>query len=206
MHQSHSRRVLSALPDAMRLPSGLNTTLYTLPWCPVSGGGPMCCADVGVPHPHGASQLPEMMRLPSGLNASAGHLVGVAGHGTRIGWPVAASHIRTVWSLLPVAMHLPSGLSATPGAAAVERLDWPQRPTPALRPSLYAGDDALPTLAKRHCAGVSSGLKDIQRTTVRYHTVHRAPCNKRIPGCSSQALRRQYLLRCANLLAMPRPY
>ena len=48
---SHSRTVLSALPETMRLPSGLNATLYTASVWPVSG-----CADglagVGVPQPH----------------------------------------------------------------------------------------------------------------------------------------------------------
>ena len=50
---SHSRTVLSPLPEAIRVPSGLNATLYTAPVWPVSG-----CADglagVRVPHPHGA--------------------------------------------------------------------------------------------------------------------------------------------------------
>ena len=48
---SHTRTVLSPLPEAMRLPSGLNATLVTVSVWPVSG-----CADrlagVGVPHPH----------------------------------------------------------------------------------------------------------------------------------------------------------
>ena len=49
---SHTRTVLSALPETMRCPSGLNATLITAPVWPVSG-----CADrlAGgrVPHPHG---------------------------------------------------------------------------------------------------------------------------------------------------------
>ena len=48
---SHSRTVLSSLPETMRVPSGLNATLYTVPVWPVSG-----CADglagVRVPQPH----------------------------------------------------------------------------------------------------------------------------------------------------------
>ena len=38
MAASHSRTVLSALPEAMRLPSGLNATLFTAPVWPVNGG------------------------------------------------------------------------------------------------------------------------------------------------------------------------
>ena len=140
----------------MRLPSGLNATLYTAPVWPVSG-----CADglagVGVPQPHrvvvaaggdaravGAErhtahrvgvagqrlrrragrcprptaapcrrQLPEAMRLPSGLNATLDTESVWPVSGWPIGWPVSASHSRTVLSALPEAMRVPSGLNAT---------------------------------------------------------------------------------------------
>ena len=49
---SHSRTVLSSLPETIRLPSGLNATLYTM-----SGVAGQRRADrlagVGVPQPHG---------------------------------------------------------------------------------------------------------------------------------------------------------
>jgi hypothetical protein len=35
---SHSRTVLSPLPEAIRVPSGLKATLFTQPVWPVSGG------------------------------------------------------------------------------------------------------------------------------------------------------------------------
>ena len=78
MSASHSRTVVSALPEAMRCPSGLNATLYTAFVWPVSGwprAWPVSAS-------HSRTRLvalPETMRCPSGLNATLGHRVRVAG-------------------------------------------------------------------------------------------------------------------------------
>ena len=55
------------------------------------------------------SPLPETMRCPSGLNAtlSTGSVWPVSGWPT--GWPVSASHSRTVLSQLPETMRVPVG-------------------------------------------------------------------------------------------------
>ena len=67
---SHSRTVLSSLPETMRLPSGLNATLVTPCVWPISGA-PMGWP-VSASHSRTVlSSLPETMRLPSGLNATA---------------------------------------------------------------------------------------------------------------------------------------
>ena len=110
---SHSRTVLSPLPEARRVPSGLNATLDT-----VSGVAGQRLADGlaggGVPQPH---------RLVGAAGGDAG-AVGAERHaasprpvwpvsGWPMGWPVAASHSRTVLSSLPEARRVPSGLNAT---------------------------------------------------------------------------------------------
>ena len=75
---SHSRTVLSPLPEAMRVPSGLNATLDTASVWPVSGwptGWP-----VSASHSRTVlSSLPEAMRCAVGAERHAGHRVGVAG-------------------------------------------------------------------------------------------------------------------------------
>ena len=75
---SHSRTVLSPLPETIRLPSGLNATLNTESVWPVSGspiGWP-----VSASHSRTVlSTLPETMRVPVGAERHAGHRVGVAG-------------------------------------------------------------------------------------------------------------------------------
>ena len=69
MSASHTRTVLSALPEAIRCPSGLNATLNTVPVWPVSGapmGWPVSAS-------HSRTVLsapPEASRCPSGLNAT----------------------------------------------------------------------------------------------------------------------------------------
>ena len=68
---------------------------------------------VGVPQPHRLSQLPEAMRLPSGLNATLNTPPVWPVSGWPTGWPVSASHNRTVLSSLPEAIRVPSGLNAT---------------------------------------------------------------------------------------------
>ena len=75
---SHSRTVLSQLPETMRLPSGLNATLVT--GAGVAGQRRADrLAGGGVPQPHRLVSLPETMRLPSGLNATLNTAAGVAG-------------------------------------------------------------------------------------------------------------------------------
>ena len=51
--------------------------------------------------------------MPSGLNATLFTASVWPVSGWPIGWPVSASHTRTVLSPLPEAMRLPSGLNAT---------------------------------------------------------------------------------------------
>ena len=53
------------------------------------------------------------MRLPSGLNATLNTVSVCPVIGWPRGWPVSASHTRTVVSALPETMHVPSGLNAT---------------------------------------------------------------------------------------------
>ena len=95
------------------MPSGLNATLDTASVWPVSG-----CADrlagVGVPQPHRVVVTAGDDALAVGAERHAVHRVrcGRSAAG-RSGWPVAASHSRTVLSSLPETMRLPSGLNAT---------------------------------------------------------------------------------------------
>ena len=109
---SHTRTVLSLLPEAMRCAVGAER--HAAHRLGVAGewlaDG---LAGVGVPHPHRVVPLPETMRVPSGLNATliTGPVWPVSG--APMGWPVAASHSRTVLSALPEAMRCPSGLNAT---------------------------------------------------------------------------------------------
>ena len=51
--------------------------------------------------------------MPSGLNATLDTASVWPVSGSPTGWPVAASHSRTVLSPLPEAMRVPSGLNAT---------------------------------------------------------------------------------------------
>ena len=86
---SHSRTVLSPLPEAIRCPSGLNATLITK-LVPVIGW------PIGLPvsasHSRTVvSMLPEAMRLPSGLNATLYHPAGVAGQRLADRFPGSAS-------------------------------------------------------------------------------------------------------------------
>jgi hypothetical protein len=64
----HSRTVSSAPPEAMRVPSGENATLKTLPSWPLKGVAASLPSSVHsrtVP-----SSPPEAMRVPSGENAT----------------------------------------------------------------------------------------------------------------------------------------
>ena len=67
---------------------------------------------------------------PSGLNATPATAPVWPVSGAPIGWPVAASHSRTVLSSLLLASRRPSGLNATPDTAAV----WPVSGAPIGRP------------------------------------------------------------------------
>ena len=51
--------------------------------------------------------------MPSGLNATLDTASVWPVSGSPIGWPVSASHSRTVLSPLPETMRWPSGLNAT---------------------------------------------------------------------------------------------
>ena len=96
----------------MRLPSGLNATLHTMPVWPVSGeptGWPVAASHTRTV----LSPLRGGDAFAVGAERHAGHEVRVALEGEPTGWPVAASHTRTVLSTLPEAMRLPSGLNAT---------------------------------------------------------------------------------------------
>src|SRR6476646_9047615 len=78
----HRRRVLSALPDTMTFPSGLNATLVTWSVPPLSGwliGWPVSASHTRTV----LSALPETIRWPSGLNATP-HTMYVW---PVIGWP-----------------------------------------------------------------------------------------------------------------------
>ena len=66
---SHTRTVLSQLPETNRCPSALNARLATTPECPVSGspiGFPVSASHSRIV----VSLLPETMSFPSGLNAT----------------------------------------------------------------------------------------------------------------------------------------
>ena len=76
--------------------------------------------------------------------------------GAPTGWPVSASHSRTVLSSLPEAMRFPSGLNATldtasgvAGQRCADRLAGVGVPQPH-RLVVAAGGDAVPVGAERH--------------------------------------------------------
>ena len=70
-------------------------------------------AGVGVPQPHRAVVAGAGQPVPVGAERHTVHRAGVAGEGRPRGWPVSASHSRTVPSSLAVASRCPSGLNAT---------------------------------------------------------------------------------------------
>ena len=93
---SHSRTVLSALPETMRVPSGLNATLST----DVGVAGQRVRRWVGrCRHPTPAPCRRRCRRrcaCPSGLNATLYTASVWPVSGAPMGWPVSASHTRTV--------------------------------------------------------------------------------------------------------------
>src|SRR5947209_6874510 len=69
---SHRMMVLSKLPEANVLPSGLNVTLVTISVWPVRGE-PICFGEAGLATSHRMmdwSALPDARVLPSGLKAT----------------------------------------------------------------------------------------------------------------------------------------
>ena len=164
---SHSRTVLSALPEASRVPSGLNATLYT-----VLGVAGQRLADglAGgrVPQPHRVVGAAGGEPGAVGAERHAGHRArcGRSAAG-RSGWPVAASHSRTVLSSLPEAMRVPSGLNATLDTASVWPVSgWPiglaggRVPQPH-RLVVTAGGDARAVGAERHAGHWRRRLGDL---------------------------------------------
>ena len=75
---SHSRTVLSSLPEAMRVPSGLNATLSPRP-CGRSAAAPIGLAGVRVPQPHRVVVAAGGDARAVGAERHAGHRVRVAG-------------------------------------------------------------------------------------------------------------------------------
>ncbi len=94
--------------------------------------------------------------MPSGLNATLDTASVWPVSGWPTGWPVSASHSRTVWSALPEAMRLPSGLNATLVTASVWPVSgWPIGLAGVGVPQPHrvvgtAGGDPLAVGAKRH--------------------------------------------------------
>ena len=71
-------------------------------------------AGVGIPQPHGLVVAAGGDARAVGAERHAGHPSVWPVSGWPMGWPVSASHSRTVLSRLPEAIRLPSGLNATP--------------------------------------------------------------------------------------------
>ena len=95
------------------MPSGLNATLNTAS-CVAGERLADGLAGVGVPQPHGVVAAAGGDARAVGAERHAVHrrpVWPVSGWPT--GWPVSASHSRTVSSSLPEAMRVPSGLNAT---------------------------------------------------------------------------------------------
>ena len=170
------------------MPSGLNATLNTASVWPVSG-----CADglAGgrVPQPHRLVVAAGDDAVAVGAERHAVHRAGVAGQRLRrSGWPVSASHSRTVLSSLPETMRLPSGLNATLVTASVWPVSgWPIGlagggvPHPH-RLVVAAGDDALAVGAERH-AGHRAGVagQRLRRWVGRWPRPTAAPCCRQLP-------------------------
>ncbi len=166
---SHSRTVLSQLPETMRCPSGLNATLVTA----LGVAGERLAdglAGVGVPQPHRVVVAAGDDAVAVGAERHAGHRVRCARSAAgRSGWPVSASHSRTVLSSLPETMRLPSGLNATLVTASV----WPVSGWPIGWPVSAshtrtvlvgaAGDDAVAVGAERHAAHSRRPVGDLDQ-------------------------------------------
>ena len=101
--------VLSRLPEASRLPSGLKTTERT---GQVAAEGAHQLAARHIPQLHGL--IPTARGQPLAIRAE-GHRVDGTGMTGRVytSSPLATSHSFTVWSSLPKASRVPSGLKAS---------------------------------------------------------------------------------------------
>ena len=153
-----SRTILSALAEASRCPSGLNATPNTAPVWPVSGRRD---ADrfAGVGDPTAAPccrRSAEASRCPSGLNATLVTAPVWPVSGSPTGWPVSASHSRTVLSSPAEASRCPSGLNATlvhragvAGERVADRLAGVGVPQPH-RAVVAGGGQPVPVGAERH--------------------------------------------------------
>ena len=112
--------VLSTLPEASCLPSGLNSTLQTLPsWLSrVFRTFPVVTSQILIV----LSTLPEASCCPSGLNPT---LLTELSWPLRVfrSFPVVTSHKIIVLSSLPEASFLPSGLNST----LLTQSSWPSR-------------------------------------------------------------------------------
>ena len=117
---SHSRTVASALAEASRCPSGLNATLVHRAGVAGERGADRL-AGVGVPQPHRRVVAGAGQPVPVGAERHTVTAPVWPVSGSPIGWPVSASHSRTVASSLAEASRCPSGLNATPFTAPV----WP---------------------------------------------------------------------------------
>ena len=128
---------VSALAEASAVPVGAKR--HTVTPAGVAGErGADRLAGVGVPQPHRLVGAGGGQPVPVGAERHTGHRVGVAGQRCAIGWPVSASHSRTVLSSLAEASRCPSGLNATPITAPV----WPVSGAPT------AGRCRRPTAAR----------------------------------------------------------
>ena len=94
--------------------------------------------------------------MPVGAERHTGHRVGVPGQRGARGWPVSASHNRTVVSALPEASRCPSGLNATlitvsvcPVSGVADRLAGVGVPQPH-RVVGAGGGQPVPVGAERH--------------------------------------------------------
>ena len=157
---SHSRTVPSALARGQPVPVGAER--HTAHRAGVAGErGADRLAGVGVPQPHRAVVAGGGQPVPVGAERHTGHRVGVAGERGADGWPVAASHSRTVSSSLAEASRCPSGLNATPHTAPV----WPVSGAPIGWP-----------VAGSHSRTVPSALAEASRcpSGLNATPVHRA--------------------------------
>src|SRR5262249_36516467 len=153
---SHTFTVLSSLPEAMRLPSGLNATPLTHSVCPLRVRSSLPVA--ASPTSTGVSPLPAPTRMPTGRSAPR-LTQSVCPFRERVSLPVAASHTFTVLSSLPEAMRLPSGLNATQVTHSV----CPLR----VRSSFPSAVSAGPSGSANSTAADATGKNNRQREQVR---------------------------------------
>ena len=163
---SHSRTVLSSLPEASRLPSGLNATLITASGVPGRAAGRRAGR---CPRPTPAPSCRRCRRrcaVPSGLNATLYTVLGVAGErlADRAGrWPrpTPAPSRRRCRRRCGV----PSGLNATLDTASV----WPVSGWPTGWP--------VARVPQPHRLVATAG-GDPRAVGAERHAVHRVRCGR----------------------------